>query len=329
MLDFNALMDQNSLASSINECVFRHAAYYTTSGAIRTAQHDAALSETSKLLFNITLHYPDSLSKFIPAVEPLINILLQHPLADPPLQPPTSYLLNALLNLDLSTAQNKPSRDHEAQSSANSSSSDLEPLVNRLVIILDAAVRKHPETDLDQAAAPLLTLLRRLYELATPRMKAVMRTLILPTAQDREKPLGKGESLSSGLLQLSCSPRLLTLGGNISALLFEMSDKDPGKFVQNIGYGYASGFLMSQNIEVPQSALKADGSSNAGEISHVNPVTGQRWVAEDRDASSTTPMTEEEKEREAEKLFVLFERLKATGVVNVQNPVERRFEEVD
>ena len=45
-------------------------------------------------------------------------------------------------------------------------------------------------------------------------------------------------------------------------------------------------------------------------------------------------MTDEEKEREAEKLFVLFERLKATGVVNVVNPIEHaaregRFEEVD
>lgn len=45
-------------------------------------------------------------------------------------------------------------------------------------------------------------------------------------------------------------------------------------------------------------------------------------------------MTDEEKEQEAEKLFVLFERLKATGVVEVVNPVERavregRFEEVE
>jgi hypothetical protein len=49
-------------------------------------------------------------------------------------------------------------------------------------------------------------------------------------------------------------------------------------------------------------------------------------------------MTAEAKEREAERLFVLFERLRATGVVDVQNPVrqaveegtfERRIEEVD
>lgn len=44
-------------------------------------------------------------------------------------------------------------------------------------------------------------------------------------------------------------------------------------------------------------------------------------------------MSEEEKEQEAERLFVLFERLKKTGVVDVKNPVEvaqqnGRFEEL-
>jgi len=38
-------------------------------------------------------------------------------------------------------------------------------------------------------------------------------------------------------------------------------------------------------------------------------------------------MTPEEKEREAERLFVLFERLKATGVVDVRNPVEEALRE--
>ena len=45
-------------------------------------------------------------------------------------------------------------------------------------------------------------------------------------------------------------------------------------------------------------------------------------------------MTEEEKDREAERLFVLFERLRATGVVDIKNPVQQaidegRFEELD
>jgi len=44
-------------------------------------------------------------------------------------------------------------------------------------------------------------------------------------------------------------------------------------------------------------------------------------------------MTEEEKEREAERLFVLFERMRRLGVMQVENPVRRaqqegRFEEL-
>ncbi|KAI5370640.1 putative guanine nucleotide exchange factor, Ric8 [Septoria linicola] len=330
-LDFNALIDHNGLAGSINLHIARHAKLYSKDARRRstsTIDHEAAMSETCKLMFNITYHYPDSVSKFTPVIEPLITALLQHTLPEPPLQPPTSYLLNALLNLDLKAAES----DREAQSSPMFPSSDAESFVDRLISILDSAIRKQPESELDQAAAPLCTLLRRLYELATPPMKEFMRSLLLPKEKDRERPLGQGDTLSSRLLRLSNSPKLPNLRGNISALLFEMSDKDATKFVQNIGYGFASGFLMSQNIEIPSTALEANSAAQSDYVdstAHVNPVTGQRWAAEDRDASNAVPMSEEEKEREAERLFVLFERLKATGVVNVKNPVERRFEEVE
>lgn len=334
-LDFNALIDNNGLADSINLHISRHARLYSKNVRRRstsTIDHEAAMSETCKLMFNITYHYPDSVSKFTPAIEPLITALLQHTVPEPPLQPPTSYLLNALLNLDLKATEKKTSLDREARSSPMFPYSDAESFVDRLVSILDSAIRKQPERDLDQAAAPLCTLLRRLYELATPQTKDFMRRLLLPNDKDRERPLGQGDTLSSRLLRLSNSPNLPSLRGNISALLFEMSDKDATRFVQNIGYGFASGFLMSQNIEIPSTALEADSAAQSDYVdstTHVNPVTGQRWAAEDCDASNAVPMSEEEKEREAERLFVLFERLKATGVVDVKNPVERRFEEVE
>ena len=57
----------------------------------------------------------------------------------------------------------------------------------------------------------------------------------------------------------------------------------------------------------------------------INPITGQRRDMEPEDA--LPEMTDEEKEREAEKLFVLFERLKATGVMNVVNPIEQAARE--
>ena len=89
-----------------------------------------------------------------------------------------------------------------------------------------------------------------------------------------------------------------------------------------VGYGYASGFLLSKNIPMPESAIK-DAGEGSGAGVPINPITGQRLDMEER--VEMPEMTQEEKEREAERLFVLFERLKKTGVVNVQNPVEEAY----
>ncbi|EHK96104.1 putative Synembryn-A [Glarea lozoyensis 74030] len=107
-------------------------------------------------------------------------------------------------------------------------------------------------------------------------------------------------------------------------------------FVQNVGYGFASGFLFQHGVTVPENALEAwsneDDTPSAVATTErpINPVTGQFL---DREEHVEIDMTDEEKEREAERLFVLFERLRATGVVDVQNPVtqarqEGRFEEL-
>ena len=115
-------------------------------------------------------------------------------------------------------------------------------------------------------------------------------------------------------------------------MMFEVSDSNAELFVQNVGYGFAAGFLMSQNMPIPQSASEAFAASpSTTEGKPFNPITGQRLDKEEEPEGP--PMTEEEKEREAEKLFVLFERLKKTGVVDVVNPVEMamregRFEEL-
>lgn len=340
-LDFEPLIDNHQLADSINKHIARHAKTFSTKSgrrkSVTSPMQDMAMIETVKLTFNMTYYYQDQIPKFTPSIEPLISIILHHPLPNQPLQPPITYLFNALLNLDLKASEKKSRFGPEARASPLFPYSDPESVVSRFVSIFDEAIRKHEEKELDIAAAPLCTLLRRIYELATPQMKSWMRWILLPTSKDRDKPLGQGDTLSARLLRLSCSPNLPTLRENISGLLFELSDKDANKFVQNIGYGFASGFLMSHNIEIPSSAAEASsiGSENSAEGgADVNPITGQRLEAEDRDAPRASDMTEEEKEREAERLFVLFERLKATGVVDVKNPVQQaidegRFEELD
>ena len=76
---------------------------------------------------------------------------------------------------------------------------------------------------------------------------------------------------------------------------------------------------MSHDIPAPEFALKRDhvdttggGGEDFGETltrvdgQEINPITGQRTDMEPVDTGPE--MTDEEKEREAERLFVLFER---------------------
>ena len=342
-VDFEKLLEENKLAESINIQLARHSKVFASKSGRRKSETspmmDMALVETLKLMFNITYYYPDLVPKFTVSVEPLVRLVMNHPLPTPPLQSPITYIFNALLNLDLASAEKKTPIGPEARSSPLFPYSSPEEVVDRFTTIFNKAMRTMPENELDQAAAPLCTLLRRMYELAQPQMKEWMRWVMLPRERDREKPLGVGDTMAARLLRLSSSPGLPTLRENISSLLFELSDKDATKFVKNIGYGFAAGFLMNHNIEIPSSAAEAS-SISSGSDAHsgtaINPVTGQRLSAEDEEqpTEEINDMTQSEKEREAERLFVLFERLKATGVVNVKNPVEQaveegRFEEIE
>ncbi len=297
----------------------------------------APLTETLKLLFNLTSFYPHQIPAFNRTISPILVILKNLQLQTPVLQSPTIQLINTLLNLDLLSKE-----PEDAQNGKSSSFfPNLDPNINvtRLINILDSAIRTSGEELLETTAIPLITLLRRTYEIAPSNVQTHMQSVLLPSNEERAQPLGKSDTLASCLLRLSTSAVAPNVREGISSLLFETSNKDATSFVRNVGYGFAAGFLMTHNLPVPDNALKGQSGSEdpGGRITsidgkEVNPITGQR-----RDMEPQAPgpeMTDEEKEREAEKLFVLFDRLKATGVVNVVNPVEQalqegRFEEVD
>jgi hypothetical protein len=275
-----------------------------------------ALSETLKLLFNITHFHPDLIETFSTSIPNLFKILVRRGIPQPPLTAPTNNLINALLNLDLDP---KPSQEGikdepEAAPSQTAVFPSFDPNCNvtHLISILDASILAYPEPELDTTIAPVLTLLRRMYEIAPSTVQTHMQHSLLPTPAERDKPLGKSDTLSSRLLNLSTSALTPNLRGSISSMLFELSSKDAATFVQNVGYGYASGFLMSNNIAMPED-LVAKHASDQGVP--VNPITGQRLDSEER--VDVEPMTEEEKEREAERLFVLFERYVSQIVCDV------------
>lgn len=310
--DFENLVIKHDLGKIIEKRLERHAKRCTATAPQTNPMDDMALNETAKLFFNITHFHADLVPLLQHALPHLIEIIHRSQIRTPPLDPPLSSIINTLINLDLNTPNAKTSLFLAGNEPA---------LTDKLVAILTATLSHYKGSELEQFSAPLVTVLRMVYPIAPESVKKSLESRILPSEEERDRPLGKSDTLASKLLQLSTKATTPAVRTSISALLFEFSESNADIFVQNVGYGFAAGFLTSNNLPMPASAQSTQASAGAA----INPVTGQRLDKEIEPEGP--PMTDEEKEREAERLFVLFERLKKTGIVDVVNPVEQAMRE--
>ena len=291
---------------------------------------DMALSETLKLMFSLAKQYPQSVD-FQPAIRPAISVLNARDSATTQKDEAQVTLVNHLID----ALHVVPIDTEDLEAWFPTSSPD--QLVTRLIHFLSMGTAKYKPAEMDLKLSTTVILLLHLYRHAPGEVKASMREQLLPREEERDKPLGQSETLPARLLRLSTSGFTPQLRELIPELFFEMSDRNAETFVNNVGYGYASGYLTNNKIPFvmpgANGQAQADGQGSAnGMRTDVNPVTGQFLAHEPQ--SDAPPMTEEEKMAEAERLFVLFERLKATGVVDVKNPVEEaarsgKLEELD
>lgn len=191
----------------------------------------------------------------------------QEDLPQLPLSQPLGALINAILNMDL-----------QAQSSREAMypKTDSLKVIKRLIHILQRSLSAYAEDKIGNAVTPLMSVLHKLSEDAPDEVKQYMRDSLLPTADDRAQILGRGETVPARLLKNATNPYAPQLGDIILHLLFDLSDRDSSKFVENVGYGYASGFLFKNNVAVPGSMTTASSLGDAsGTQRLVNPITGQ------------------------------------------------------
>lgn len=291
------LIDKHHLADNIIKNLERHAKHYTDRKQTTDLEQAMALTETVKLLFNIN-HHCKKTSSFTPAIPHIVTILCKGSFqVEKPLDPPIGPLVNALSNLKV-----------EAQEVHSSLYPATEPtmLSDRLIDLLSQSRTKYTDDELDVPVSSLLGVIRAVHENAPEDVQISIRHKLLPTEADRTDVPGRSSSLSSWLLKNSTNPMTPQLRVLISELLFDLSGKDASTFVANVGYGFASGFLFNRNIAIPQNASEAFSSAAGGSNRPVNPITGQFLDSERH--PEEPDMTEAEKEREAERLFVLFER---------------------
>jgi hypothetical protein len=261
---------------------------------------ELALTDTLKLIYNVSKIYPDLAASFSPSIPHILKIISRMDISEQPLDGLLGGLLNALSILDLGEKGGKVFDSSSLFPTFNENCN-----VERLITILDRAVSLYGPEELETKAIPLLYSLIAIHEVAPEDAQKYMRGLLLPEDGDRSLPIGQSDALSSRLLKLSTS-HFANLKVAISELMFVLSGKDAETLTKNIGYGFAAGFLAARGIEMPQSDSEVHSATTDGADVLLNPITGQRLDAEPTD--DLPPMTQEEKEREAERLFVLFER---------------------
>ncbi|KAH8115763.1 guanine nucleotide exchange factor [Phellopilus nigrolimitatus] len=186
----------------------------------------------------------------------------------------------------------------------------------------DASVRRicvQEDVQLDHVLTPLVLLLTKFCK-SNVSCRKCFREHILPSNLDRSSSIeGRANALGRCVRLMACvnHPQLKDAVGE---LLFIACDSDAQALSGQIGYGNAAGFLFNKGI---LSAPPSGSSSGASAVTDpsVNPITGMIQ----REQPSEPEMTDEEKEREAEKLFVLFERLEKSG--GMENPIKKALHE--
>ncbi|CAE6472152.1 unnamed protein product [Rhizoctonia solani] len=179
----------------------------------------------------------------------------------------------------------------------------------------DSAVRsasKAKGVSLDEFASPVAALLTRLVG-GDEGARAKVAAVVLPQDMDRSSALEKRDDFLGRCLRLMASVYYPTLKDTVGELLFVLCGSDGQALSAAIGYGNAAGYLYNKGIMAPPPA------SSAGD--DVNPITGTR---ETPSGPSLSEMTDEEKQREAEKLFVLFDRMERMGMA--KNPIREAFQ---
>ncbi|RKF62184.1 Synembryn-A [Erysiphe neolycopersici] len=327
-IDLEKLIDQYRIADNICINIGRHANRILSKTEYKSTDtfEEMALAETLKLIFNLNHFCPQRKIVFTAVLKDLIRLFIELPVLETsPLEPPIGLVINAIISLDLD----------ETISTIFFPPSAPNIIAEHCVKLLSMSIKKYIDVDLEQNVTPLVILLQKINNLAPQAVQIYLQQLLLPSIEDRQQVLGRAESFASQLLRLVSNPTTPQLRESIPNLLFELSGKDAKKFVQNVGYGFASGFLCNHKISVPEGILEpsqtTEDDTDQNLFNKVNPVTGQLLDKEEK--LDLKDMTEEEKEREAEKLFVLFERLKKNGMLSVKNPMEEyqssgKFEEL-
>ncbi|XP_069760431.1 synembryn-A-like isoform X2 [Narcine bancroftii] len=139
-----------------------------------------------------------------------------------------------------------------------------------------------------------------------------LRMRVLPPLRDVQTRPEVGDTLRNKLVRLMTHPDT-DVKHCAAELLFVLCKENVARFVKYTGYGNAAGLLAVRGLMGScwsEGTYSEDEDTDTEEYkeakANINPVTGR---VEERSADPMVSMTEEQKESEAMKLFILFDKL--------------------
>ncbi len=265
-----------------------------------------------------------SAHKYVRLLKGVIQLMVTIPLGTPAMSPPHIHAINTLMNIPvLDTDVWFPNQDYSI-----------------LKILLDVfeesiktmAPRKSSDepdetlygSPIDQVLIPLCLLLKKLTII--PPARLIIKKRLLPNNLDRTRFLNEGPHVTAAMIRAMTNVSLTQTRdflGDVVSACFEDNSKMMDltlveRFVRYIGYGNAAGYLFQKGFSTPEST-KGNGLGQGDREDEfpegIDTMTGKIQEAK---VDPFEGMTEEEKNRETERLFVLFDRLNKTGVVQLK-----------
>lgn len=329
MDEYNAIEDLIDLFQPILENISESSKTFSTTILPGEISYSIVISEILKVLFNMMVNErrkdtdiqasamitvdEDTAKKYERFIPLIVQYFVKSEMPNPPLSPPYTHAIHALMNF--------PVKGFEQFFFPDGDYSIIDVLSNILEVTIKQSNISHSmENDdsvningvpADSVLPPLVILMTNIVA-ADEQARAKLKERILPDDVDRSKPLNVGESIRASLIRLMTNTLLGNSRETISTLLYTLCDNNANKFVNQVGYGNAIGYLVNHQL---MGELNNTVDENAPKDKNINPITGQ--IEDEKKEDPFKNMTDEEKEREAEKLFVLFDRLNKTGVIKV------------
>ncbi|KAJ3351730.1 hypothetical protein HDU91_006091 [Kappamyces sp. JEL0680] len=278
---------------------------------LSTSPLSVSLFTSSKTIVELDSSDP-SVQKYVRLLKAINNVCTAVPLGSPAMSAPHLHAVNSLMNFPvLDPAVWFPNGDHAV-----------------LAVLLDifeqsfgaACPEKSqdaPDEELfgspvDQALIPICLLLKKLTIIPSARL--MIKKRLMPNNIDRTKHLNEGPHLTAVLIRAMTNVVLSQTRDFLGDLLLACYEDN--------GYANAAGYLFQKGFSTPESTKGKGLGAGAAEDEFPDNIDAMTGRIKEEKPDPWAGMTEEEKERETEKLFYLFDRLNKTGMVQMKRQGE-------